>query len=189
MKSQPKKFLVILLASFLLCFSPQLIYFLALPACAFTYQRVVVRENESSTINLKDETGNVWELIVWQEANNENSDVYLRLVGYPLFQIDHDRPLQFGDRNRVFFESKDLYTQKTPAFHVAKYSVKDILPQLPTDETLDLSFYLTSDRHIHLKVPPEVIANWQELNNIKFRSDRNTSPHKASFLLAWNTTT
>ena len=161
MKSQPKKFLVILLASFLLCFSPQLIDFFALPASAFTYQEII-RENASSTINLKDETGNVWELIVWQEANNKNSDVYLRLVGYPLFQIDHDRPLQFGDRNRVLFESKDLYNSETPAFHVAKYSVKYILSQLPTGETLDLSFYLTGNRPVHLKVPPEAIAQWQE---------------------------
>lgn len=188
MRSQHKKFLVILLASFWLCFSPQLIDFLALPASASIHQQGIIRENGSSINNFKDETGNVWELIVWQEANNENSDIYLRLVGYPLFQLDHDRPLQFGDRNRVLFEAKDLYTSKTPAFHVAKYSIKNILPQLSSVESLDLSFYLISDRRIHLKIPPEVIAQWQEYTKTKLKSDRDSLLHKTSFLLAQNPT-
>ena len=89
---------------------------------------------------------------------------------------------------RVLFEVKDLYTQKTPAFHVGKYSVRDILPQLPANETLDLSFYLTGDRSVHLKIPSEVIARWKQTGMIKSESDRAPLPHKTSFLLAqtWN---
>lgn len=182
MRSQHKKFLVILLVSFWLCFAPQLIDFLALPASALIHQQVIVRENGCLISNLEDEAGNVWELIIWQEDN----DTYLRLVGYPLFQLDHDRPLEFSDRQKVLFEAQDLYTPKSSAFHVAKYSVKDILPQLPTNEVLDISFYLTSDRHVHLKVPPEVIARWQSSSSEQ-KSDRNSVPHRIPFLLAQNT--
>ena len=180
--TQHKKFLVILLASFLLCFSPGLIEFLVVPASAAIHQQTIIREG-SSTSNLQDEAENVWELIVWQEANNGNSDTYLRLVGCPMFQLDHDRPLQLADRNRVLFEVKDLYTQKTSAFHVGKYSVRDILPQLPTND-LDLSFYLTGDRPVHLKIPSEVIARWKQTGTTKSKSDRAPLPHKTFFLLA-----
>ncbi|MEO0924619.1 MAG: DUF3122 domain-containing protein [Cyanobacteria bacterium J06643_13] len=227
MRFQHKKFLVILLASFLLCFSPSLIDFTALPASAYIHQQTIIRENGSSIDNLKDEAGNVWELIVWQEANQGDSDTYLRLVGCPLFQLDHNRPLQFSDAthspyrgkvpserwggspvrrkaqdkgdsvrrmyahqdsdgDRILFEAEDLYLQKSPAFHVAKYSVKDILPLLPTNETLNLSFYLTGDRHVHLEVPPEVIAQWQKSSKIESKSDRHNTPRKPSFLLAQN---
>jgi len=185
MRSQYKKFLVILVASFWLCFSPQLIDFIALPASASIHQQSIVRENGSSISNLEDEAGNVWELIVWQEANNGNSDTYLRLVGYPLFQLDHNRPLQFSDGDRVLFEAKDLYSQESPAFHVAKYSIKDIVPQLPI-ETLDLVFNLTGDRHVNIKLPSEVVRRWQELA----KSDPEDSTHhvfdslKKTFLLA-----
>ena len=180
--TQRKKFLIILLTSFLLCFSPGLIESLALPASARIHQQTIIREG-SLTSNLQDEAGNIWELIVWQEANNGNSDTYLRLVGCPMFQLDHERPLQLADRDRVLFEVKDLYTQKTPAFHVGKYSVRDILPQLPTDD-LDLSFYLKSDRPVHLKIPSEVIARWKQTSTIRSRSDRHISPYKTQFLLA-----
>ena len=206
MRSQHKKFLVILLASFLLCFSPSLIDFTALPASAYIHQQTIIRENGSSIDNLKDEAGNVWELIVWQEANQGDKDTYLRLVGCPLFQLDHNRPIQFSDAtprrrkaqgnahqdsdgDKVLFEAEDLYTHDMPAFHVAKYSVKDILSQLPTDETLDLSFYLTGNRHVHLEVSPEVIAQWQKSSKIEFKSDRHNTPQKPSFLLAQNTST
>ena len=62
MRSQPKKFLFMLMASFWLCFSPWLIDFLALPASASIDRQAIVRENSSSTINLKDGR-NVRELI------------------------------------------------------------------------------------------------------------------------------
>ena len=154
-----------------------------MPASASIDQQSIVRENGSSISNLEDEAGNVWELIVWQEVNNGNRDIYLRLVGYPLFQLDHNRPLQFSDRHRVLFEAQDLYTPKSSAFHVAKYSVKDIVPQLPTTETLNLDFYLTGDRHVHLKISPEIIAQWQKSGKTKQKGEDNILPHKISFLL------
>lgn len=179
MRSRHKKFIVVLWASFWLCFAPQLIDSIALPASASIYRQTIVGENGNSIGNLKDEAGNVWELIIWQEAD----DTYLRLVGYPLFQIDREQPLQFSDRNRVLFEAEDLYTQKSPAFHAAKYSVRDILSELPLERVLDLSFYLTSDRHVHLKVPPEVITQWRNSIRTKPKRDRNLGK---TFLLAQN---
>ncbi|MEL7076546.1 MAG: DUF3122 domain-containing protein [Cyanobacteria bacterium J06582_2] len=186
MRFQHKKFLVILLASFLLCFSPSLIDFTALPASAYIHQQTIIRENGSSIDNLKDEAGNVWELIVWQEANQGDSDTYLRLVGCPLFQLDHNRPLQFSDGDRILFEAEDLYSQKSPAFHVAKYSVKDIVPQLSTTETLGLAFNLTGDRHVNIKLPSEVVRQWQELAKIdpKGITHHVFDPLKKTFLLA-----
>ncbi|MEM7761503.1 MAG: DUF3122 domain-containing protein, partial [Cyanobacteria bacterium P01_A01_bin.40] len=161
MKSQPRKFLVILLASFWLCFSPQLID-MAFSASVSSEQQAIVQENDHSISNLKDEAGNVWEFVVEQEAN----DTYLHLVGCSLFQLDHNHPLQFSDHDQVLFEAKDLSTQESPAFYVANYSIKDILPKLPTDRILDLSFYLTGNRLVRLKISPEVIVQWQKPSKI-----------------------
>ncbi len=185
MRFRHKRLIVILLASFWLCFSPQAIDYLALPASAAIEQQAVIPESLKVINNFEDETGNVWELIVWSEASDENSDVYLRLVGYPLFELDHDRPLQFLDRDRVLFEAKDLY-DRSLAFHVAKYNVKDILPQLSAIETLNLSFYLTGDRHVNLKIPPEAIAQWREFTKTKKRDTTHQLQNrlKITFLLA-----
>lgn len=195
MKFQPKKFLVLLLTSFLLFSNSQIIDYLALPASASIHQKATIQESDLPVYNLKDETGDVWETVLFEKDNNNEGDIILRLVGHPLSELDHSQPLQIFDRDDILLEIDDLSTQKSPAFNVAEYSVRDILSKLPIDQTLRLSVYLTSDpegygsrrnRHVNLKLPSEIVRQWQEFAQTKQKSDRAhiCDPLKITFLLA-----
>lgn len=159
MNARLKKFIVLLSIGFLLCFPDQIIDYFALPASAFNNLETVSTVEELGYIagdrfvsNLKDERDNVWQTILSQ--NEDKNNVMLRLVGYPLVQIDRHRPLQVKAKDKVLFEVEDVYPPESPAFHTAKYSLKNILPQLPTQDVI-LSFYLSSDRQINLSLPSE----------------------------------
>lgn len=196
MNARLKKFIVLLLIGFLLCFTDQIIDYFALPASAFNKLETVSNVEElgyiagnSFVLNLKDERDNVWQTILSQDENKDN--VTLCLVGYPLVQIDRHRPLQIKAKDKVLFEVEDVYPPEFPAFHTAKYSLKNMLPQLPSQDVI-LSFYLSSDRQINLRLPAEEIARWQQFvrsekdNTVCDIKDRpKTLPStKITFLLA-----
>ena len=207
MRFPSKRFWVILWVSFWLFLSPKLIVYLTLSASACIDRQTITSERTGLVNNFRDEAGHVWELVVWFEANDPNSNkknnksnIYLRLAGYPLFELDRHQPLKIIAHEQVLFTARDLIPQKFSPWHFAQYNVTEIVPQLPMGETLNLSFSLINNsqgnidssasternRQVHFSVPPEVIAQWQEFSKTLPQNQPNFSPRQTPFLLAEN---
>lgn len=195
-----KKFLVLLLTSFLIFSNPQIIDDLALSASVSVDRQAALPTSDRFVNNIEDELGNVWEVILFEKNQRDSKDLVLRLVGFPLLQIDRAKPLQITTSDGNSFAVADLYDRYSPAFHIAEYSLTEILPELPTNQTLDLAYYLTNNlegegsnlpanggnRQVNLKISPVVVRQWQEFAKTKLKGDRNYifDPLKITFLVA-----
>ncbi len=178
MRFQFKKFLVLLLTSFCLFSSPQIIDYFTLPASA-SIEPTGSLSGDRSVSNLKDEAGNNWQIVLVEKNYGDSIDIFWRLVGFPLAEIDHSQPLQIATPNGNFLAIQDSSSPNSLAFNVAEYSVRDILSKLPVNDlnlTLDLTNepegYGLPNRPVNLKLPAAIVAQWQEFAQTKSRSDQ-----------------
>jgi hypothetical protein len=116
---------------------------------------------------LRDSSGESWQVILFKRVkDNRVQQVDLRLVGFPeTATFIHPQPLTLTTTQGKTFQASDRFAQKTPAPNVGEYDLKDILLELPTDQGIQLSLLLESERPTYLTIPLPVVLEWQELAN------------------------
>ena len=127
--------------------------------------------------SIKDKQQRAWQVILFPEDRESTaSKYYLRLVGFPnLVEFMHPQPLEIVTSKGNVLIAPDAFANGTPSANVGQYEVTDILPQLTNEGSLKLIFsLLQSDREalrrgqvrfqdVTLKITPEMIAEWQML--------------------------
>jgi hypothetical protein len=115
--------------------------------------------------SLKDRHGNTWQVLLFPEnTQNDQTTYYLRLVGFPgVNSFNHPEALEILTSGGKIFTATDAYTQLAPVPNVGQYDLTSIISQLPVKQSLKLSVPLQDNRELALKIPPEVLTEWQLL--------------------------
>ena len=123
--------------------------------------------------SLKDRDRNTWQVLLFPDKTQANTTYYLRLVGFPgVNSFAHPQPLEILTSQGELFTATDSYAQSAPAPNVGQYDLTEIAPLLPQKGSLKLSVPLQSDRELSLKIPHEVLTEWQLLVRDLEKSDR-----------------
>ena len=115
--------------------------------------------------SLKDRDGNTWQVVLFPDKTQlDNTKYYLRLVGFPgINSFNHPQSLEILTSEGNVLTAKDDYQQSAPAPNVGQYDLTSIVPQLPQKGTLKLAVPLQENRELALKIPGEVLTEWQLL--------------------------
>ena len=115
--------------------------------------------------SLKDRDGNTWQVLLFPEnSQNASTSYFLRLVGFPgVNSFDHPKSLEILTSQGRIFSATDAYEESAPAPNVGQYDLTPIADQLPSKGTLKLSTPLKERRELALKIPHEVLTEWQLL--------------------------
>lgn len=116
--------------------------------------------------SLRDEKGKTWQIILFKRfQEGKVQDLDLRLVGFPdEINFTHPHNLEIVSSSGKIFTAMDQFADKSPAPNVGQYDLKDILPQLPTNEVVRLFVPLSDSNSISIKIPIPVLLEWQEIN-------------------------
>jgi hypothetical protein len=119
--------------------------------------------------SLKDRDGNTWQVVLFPDHSlGEKTTYYLRLVGFPgVNSFNHPQTLEILTAQGQVLTAPDAYAQSAPANNVGQYDLTSILTQwseqLSRQQSLKLSVPLQDNRELALKIPQEVLAEWQLL--------------------------
>ena len=115
--------------------------------------------------SLKDRDGNTWQVLLFPDKTQiHTTKYYLRLVGFPgINSFNHPQSLEILTSEGNVLTAKDDYQQSAPAPNVGQYDLTSIVPQLPQKGTLKLAVPLQENRELSLKIPREVLTEWQLL--------------------------
>ena len=115
--------------------------------------------------SLKDRDGNTWQVLLFPDyTQGETIIYYLRLVGFPgVNAFKHPQSLEILTSKGKIFTVKDVYTESAPAPNVGQYDLTSIIRQLPVKQSLKLSLSLANNRELVLKIPQEVLTEWNLL--------------------------
>lgn len=120
--------------------------------------------------NLRDQTGNSWQVIAFKRIHPEGSaSVSLRLVGFPGgVEFDRTQPLTLTTSMGQTLTAKDIsneISQDTPTpANVAEYDMKSVLPQLQAEIPLHLTLPMVTGSLIELQIPSTAIQEWQAVS-------------------------
>ncbi|NJL56048.1 DUF3122 domain-containing protein, partial [bacterium] len=111
---------------------------------------------------LGDRSGNSWQLVLFQRVKaGVPESASLRIVGFPgRDTFLHPQPLQVRSR-QIEFLAPDMFAAQAPAANVGQYDMQEILPQLSTNNSMELTLPLAGDRPVHLRVPDVVVLEWK----------------------------
>ena len=113
--------------------------------------------------SLKDRDGNTWQVLLFPDNSDSTTVYYLRLVGFPeVNSFIHPQSLEILTSQGETFTIADVYAESSPAPNVGQYDLTAILARLPLKGNLKLSVPLR-ERNLSLKIPREVLAEWQLL--------------------------
>jgi hypothetical protein len=112
---------------------------------------------------LTDETGHKWQVMLFTQVHSPPvASLNLRLSGISSsLKIQSRKPLIIqtpGDR----YEVTDIFLEEPPLPSIGQYDLKNILPQLPTEELI-LEIPLENGASTHLSISQEVVKEWQEV--------------------------
>lgn len=115
--------------------------------------------------SLRDRSGSPWQFIFFKRyTGDELSDINLRVVGFPgVGEVAHPQPLKIST-SRVEFTAEDMFAKKSPAPNVGQYDLREILPQLPTTESLRV-LIPNQESGYPVRLPPSLVLEWQSLAN------------------------
>ena len=114
--------------------------------------------------SLKDRDRNTWQVLLFPDKTHTPATYYLRLVGFPgVNSFIHPQSLEILTSRGELFTVTDTYARAAPAPNVGQYDLTEIVSLLPTKGSLKLSVPLQSDRELALKIPHEVLTEWQLL--------------------------
>ncbi|BAZ08091.1 DUF3122 domain-containing protein [Calothrix sp. NIES-3974] len=120
-----------------------------------------------SQTSVRDNTGHAWQIILFQQLQQgvTNPRFHLRLVGFPgVFEFLHPRNLEISTAQGKILTAEDVYTtDNAPATNVGEYLFSDILEKLPTTNELQLRLPVTNSNPLILKIPENIVAEWQLL--------------------------
>ena len=113
--------------------------------------------------SLKDRDGNTWQVLLFPDNSHSTTTYYLRLVGFPgVNSFIHPQALEIQTPAKIL-TARDAYAESTPAPNVGQYDLTPIVSQLPSKGSLKLAVPLKGDRTLTLKIPREVLEEWQLL--------------------------
>ena len=115
--------------------------------------------------SLRDRDGNTWQVLLFPEHSDRDSSTsyYLRLVGFPgVNSFIHPQSLEIMTKDKILM-AQDVYTDLAPAPNVGQYNLTPIMSQLPAKGKLKLAVPLDNYRELALKIPSEVLEEWQLL--------------------------
>ncbi len=115
--------------------------------------------------SLKDRDGNTWQVVLFPDnSQSVTTTYYLRLVGFPgVNSFIHPQSLEILTSQGKIFSATDAYAQSAPAANVGQYDLTSVIPQLPAKGSLKLAVPLQDNRELAVKIPDEVLEEWQLL--------------------------
>lgn len=115
--------------------------------------------------SLKDRDGNTWQVVLFPDHSQSTSISYfLRLVGFPgVNSFNHPQSLEILTSQGRIFSATDAYEKSAPAPNVGQFDLTPIINRLPSKGTLKLSTSLKDNRELALRIPYEVLTEWQLL--------------------------
>ncbi len=115
--------------------------------------------------SLKDRDGNTWQVVLFPDNSQSASTTYfLRLVGFPgVNSFDHPQSIEILTSQGKILSATDVYQQSAPAPNVGQYDLTPVIAQLSFQGTLKLSTPLKNNQELALKIPHEVLTEWQLL--------------------------
>ncbi|BAZ37920.1 hypothetical protein NIES4101_38460 [Calothrix sp. NIES-4101] len=143
--------------------------FNTLPAAA-TIQTIEEAPNQilyQARHKVQDDKGNTWQVVLFKRVTTDNlSSINLRLVGFPgTTNFAHPQPLKITTRTGSIFNAQDTFAEQAPADNVGQYDVQDILNKLPASASISITVAMKNNQLVVLKIPPEVILEWQIVAN------------------------
>lgn len=114
--------------------------------------------------SLQDRDGNTWQVLLFPDnTQSASTTFYLRLVGFPgVNSFTHPQSLEILTPDRIL-TAQDAYAETAPAPNVGQYDLTPIMSQLPAKGKLKLAVPLNDYRELALKIPSEVLEEWQLL--------------------------
>lgn len=115
--------------------------------------------------SLKDRDGNTWQVLLFPDLRQQNTTVYyLRLVGFPgVNTFIHPQSLEILTNQGRILTAADAYQVSAPANNVGQYNLTPIIPDITSAKSVKLSLPLQNNRELALKIPSEVLSEWQLL--------------------------
>ncbi|ANV84856.1 hypothetical protein AWQ21_10985 [Picosynechococcus sp. PCC 7003] len=111
--------------------------------------------------SIQDNHGQTWQVVLFKRVKAGRVEtVDLRLVAYPgQATFIHPGSLSLSVPNQAPLTAPDQFATEAPAPNVGQFDLKDILPQLPTDQKVQLSLPLKEQ--LTIEIPPEVLLEWR----------------------------
>lgn len=115
--------------------------------------------------SLKDRDGNTWQVLLFPDKlQSSTTSYYLRLVAFPgVNSFIHPQSLEILTSGGKILTATDSYQQSSPAPNVGQYDMSAIVSKLPQKGSLKLSVPLQENRELSLRIPNEVLTEWQLL--------------------------
>ena len=114
--------------------------------------------------SLKDRDGNTWQVLLFPDSSQGFTTFYLRLVGFPgVNSFNHPQPLEIITSQGEVFNITDAYARSAPAPNVGQYDLTAVVDRLSATGSLKLSVPLLDNKVLALKIPYEVLREWQLL--------------------------
>ncbi len=114
--------------------------------------------------SLKDRDRHTWQVLLFPDKTQTPTTYYLRLVGFPgVNSFIHPQSLEILTSGGEIFTAPDSYARSAPAPNVGQYDLTEIAPLLPLKGSLKLSVPLQENRELAIKIPHEVLTEWQLL--------------------------
>ena len=122
---------------------------------------------------LTDEAGHKWEIMLFtnQVDAPQIPSLNLRLSGLSSsLRIQSQKPLVISNSSDLTksatesnrYQATNTFFGQTPLPSIGQYDLKDILPQLPTEELL-LEIPLENGKSSYLHIPQTMVKEWQEV--------------------------
>ena len=156
----------------ILLFSFILIFTLGFEAICLPANALLRQHHETPNVlryhaqdSLKDRDRNTWQVLLFPDnTQSASTTYYLRLVGFPgVNSFIHPQSLEILTSKGEIFAAQDSFAQVAPAPNVGQYDLTAIMPLLPSKGSLKLSVPLQDNRELSLKIPSEVLTEWQLL--------------------------
>ena len=115
--------------------------------------------------SLPDRDGNTWQVLLFPDNRQSSATkYYLRLVGFPgINSFIHPQSLEIITSEGKILTATDNYQQSAPMPNVGQYDLTSIISQLPHKGSLKLAVPLQNNRELSLKIPRQVLTEWQLL--------------------------
>jgi hypothetical protein len=154
-----------------LLFNLILILAISFVAIAFPATALLRQHHETENVlryhaqdSLQDRDGNTWQVLLFPDRNQDTTNYYLRLVGFPgINAFIHPQSLEILTASGKILIALDSYQNSAPAPNVGQYDLTLLLAQIPYQGSLKLSIPLAQNRELALKIPSEVLVEWQLL--------------------------
>ncbi|WP_225875311.1 DUF3122 domain-containing protein [[Limnothrix rosea] IAM M-220] len=110
--------------------------------------------------SIRDDQGQTWQVILFKRVKDGVVEqVDLRLSGYPeqaVFRHPAELKIMEGDR---LLTAPDQFAAEAPAKNIGQFDLSEILPLLPTSDSVQLNLPL--DNPVTIDIPVAVLLEWQ----------------------------